>query len=257
MANPILVEAVRGALVESRHRGAVAVVDAAGKTVFAVGDVERPIFPRSAIKALQALVLVESGAVERFALRDEDLALACASHGGELGHVATVAQMLERAGLDAHALECGAHWPLHQPSAQALARSGATASAIHNNCSGKHAGFLCAACAIGTPHRNYVAPSHPVQREVKAVLEDLTGIRIDDDRRATDGCSVPTWAVPLASLARAFARFGTGEHVGAARANAAARLRAACAAKPWHVAGTGRFCTDIMQRFGARIFAKT
>src|SRR5215831_3819068 len=184
MTNPILVEAVRGALVESRHRGAVAVVDAAGKTVFAVGDVERLIFPRSAIKALQALVLVESGAAERFALRDEDLALACASHGGEPGHVATAAHMLEGAGLDAHALECGAHWPLHQPSAQALARSGATASAIHNNCSGKHAGFLCAACVMGVDHHGYIAPGHAIQREVKAVIESLSGSVIGEERVA-------------------------------------------------------------------------
>src|SRR5215218_8785171 len=164
MSNPILVEARRGALVESRHRGVVAVMDAAGKTVLALGDVEQPVYPRSAVKALQALVLVESGAAERFGLADEELAIACASHGGEPGHVATVARMLERAGLGADALECGAHWPIHQPSAQALAHSGATASALHNNCSGKHAGFLCAACAMATPHQNYVAPTHPVQR---------------------------------------------------------------------------------------------
>ena len=257
MTNPVLVETVRGALTESRHRGAVAVVDADGTTVLALGDVERPIYPRSAVKALQALVLVESGAAERFGLGNEDLAVACASHGGEPGHVATVARMLGAAGLDADALECGAHWPIHQPSAQALARSGATAAPIHNNCSGKHAGFLCAACAMGVPHRGYVAPAHPVQREVKATLENLTGRRLDDERRAIDGCSVPTWPIPLSCLALALARFGTGQGLGPARAGAAARLRASCAEKPWHVAGTGRFCTEVMQRFGARLFAKT
>src|SRR5207237_6172689 len=115
-------------------------------------------------------VLMESGAAERFALGDEELALACASHGGEPGHVATASGMLARAGLDGGALECGAHWPIHQPSAQALARSGATASALHNNCSGKHAGFLCAACAMGVPPQGYIAPTHPVQREVHATL---------------------------------------------------------------------------------------
>jgi L-asparaginase II len=256
MSNPILVEARRAALVESRHRGAVAVVDAAGKTVLALGDVEQPIYPRSAVKALQALVLVESGAADRFGLTDEELAVACASHGGEPGHVAAVTRMLARAGLSPDALECGAHWPIHQPSAQALAASGATAAAVHNNCSGKHAGFLCAACALGVPRTGYSAPTHPVQRAVKVMLEALTGLRIDDDRRATDGCSVPTWALPLSSLALAFARFGTGHGLGAERARAAARLRAACVAKPWHVAGTGRFCTEIIQRFGARVFVK-
>src|SRR5918995_6604054 len=139
--NPVLVEAWRGTLAESRHRGAVAVADADGAAVLTLGDVERPIYPRSAIKALQALTLVEAGAADRFGLGEEELALACASHGGEPGHVAAAARMLAAPGLDAGALECGAHWPLHQPSAQALARSGATATAIHNNCSGKHAGF--------------------------------------------------------------------------------------------------------------------
>ena len=257
MTNPVLVEAVRGALTESRHRGAVAVVDAAGASVLALGDVEHPVYPRSAVKALQALVLMESGAAERFDLTDEELAVACASHGGEPGHVTTVAAMLARAGLAADALECGAHWPIHQPSAQALARSGATASALHNNCSGKHAGFLCAACAMGVAPQGYVAASHPVQREVRAALEDLTGIGLSEDQCAIDGCAIPTWAVPLDRLAHAFARFGTGAHMGQSRAKAAARIRAACAAQPYYVAGTGRFCTEIMQRFGARVLVKT
>ena len=257
MGNPVLVEVVRGALVESRHSGAVAVMDADGRTVLAIGEVERPIYPRSAIKALQALPLIESGAADRFRLGAEELALACASHGGEPGHIATAERMLAAAGLDGSALKCGAHWPLHQPSAQSLARSGATAGAIHNNCSGKHAGFLCVACAIDADRDGYVQPDHPVQREVKSVLENLAGIAVADSARATDGCSVPTWAMPLSALARAFARFGNGQGLTPARAQAAARLREACAAKPWHVAGTGRFCTEIMKAFGARIFVKT
>jgi L-asparaginase II len=257
MPNPVLVEAVRGALTESRHRGAVAVVDAAGRSVLALGDVERPVYPRSAVKALQALVLMESGAADRFGFTDEELAIACASHAGEPGHITTVTRMLRRAGLAADALECGPHWPLHQPSALALARSGATAAPIHNNCSGKHAGFLCSACAMGATHQGYGTPSHPVQRAVQATLENLTGCRLDEDRRAVDNCSVPTWAIPLNDLALAFARFGTGKGLPAPRAKAASRLRAACAAAPWHVGGTGRFCTEVMQRLGARVFVKS
>jgi L-asparaginase II len=257
MSNPVLVEVTRGKLVESRHRGAVAVADAEGMMVLGLGDVAAPIFPRSAIKAVQALVLVESGGADRFGFGDEELALACASHGGEPGHVATVERMLAAAGLDAAALACGAHWPLHQPSARALARAGGTASALHNNCSGKHAGFLCAACAMTADTPGYEAADHPVQRAVKAALEDLTGVAIPDERRAIDGCAVPTWALPLAGLARAFARFGTGRGLAAGRAAAAARLRRACAAKPWFVAGSGRFCTELMAHFGERVFVKT
>jgi L-asparaginase II len=257
MSNPVLVEVLRGDLVESRHRGTVAVVDAGGRRVLTFGDVERPIYPRSAIKPLQALPLVESGAADRFGFGAEELALACASHSGEPGHIATATRMLRLAGLDACALKCGAHWPIHQPSAQALAREGGTATALHNNCSGKHAGFLCTACALGAERETYVEPTHPVQRAVKTMLENLAGVSIGPDACAVDGCSVPTWALPLSALARAFARFGSGAGLSPERAKAAARLRAACAAHPWHVAGTGRFCTEIMQRFGARVFVKT
>jgi L-asparaginase II len=257
MPNPVLVEVTRGGLVESRHRAALAVVDCEGATVLTLGDVAAPVFPRSAVKALQALVLIESGGAERFGLGEEELALACASHSGEPAHVAGVGRMLRAAGLDVSALACGTHWPIHQPSAQALARAGGTASALHNNCSGKHAGFLCAARAMATEINSYVGAQHPVQRAVKAVLEDLIGAAIPDERRAIDGCSVPTWALPVADLARAFARFGTGHKFAPQRAAASRRLRAACSAKPWFVAGSGRFCTEIMEHFGARVFVKT
>jgi L-asparaginase II len=256
MNNPILVEVLRGSLVESRHRGAVAVADADGAAVLAIGDVTTPIFPRSAVKALQALPLVESGAADAFGFGDEELALACASHSGEPGHVTGVTRMLAKAGLDAAALRCGAHWPMAQPVAM-VARTTGEPSALHNNCSGKHAGFLCVACAMGIDHVDYWRPQHPVQREVRAELENLTGAALSDDRCAIDGCSVPTWAIPLENLARAFAKFATGQGLAPERARAAARLRAACAQKPWHVAGTGRFCTEIMQLFGAKVFVKT
>lgn len=256
MDNPVLVEVRRGGLVESRHRGAVAVVDAAGEIALAVGDVAAPIFPRSAVKPLQALPLIESGAADRYALTDEELALACASHAGEPAHVESVARMLAKAGLDASALACGTHWPSSQAAAFALAKTGAP-SALHNNCSGKHAGFLCVARAMAIDHAGYWRPEHPVQAQVHAVLEDLSGASLPQDRRAVDGCSVPTWALPLKDLARAFAKFGTGHGLAPSRARAAARLRTACAQKPWYVAGTGRFCTEIMQHFGSRALVKT
>jgi L-asparaginase II len=256
MTNPILVEVIRGPLLESAHRAAVAVADADGTAVLAIGDVAAPVFPRSAIKALQALPLLERGAADRYGLGDEELALACASHSGEAAHVAGVERMLAAAGLDSSALRCGAHWPISQAAAAALARTGAP-SALHNNCSGKHAGFLCVACAMGIDHSDYWRPEHPVQREVRAVLEDFTGLVLGEECCAIDGCSVPTWAVPLENLARGFAKFGTGHGLAPERARAAARLRKACALKPWYVAGTGRFCTEIMQLFGRRVFVKT
>src|SRR4051812_20566799 len=257
MGNPVLVEVLRGPLIESRHRGAVCVMDADGAAVFSRGEVATPVYPRSAVKPIQALPLIESGAAERYGLGDEELALACASHGGEPAHVEVAQRMLVRSGLDASALECGTHWPLSQTATQALARSGGAPSALHNNCSGKHSGFLCVACAAGVDHRGYVAATHPVQREVRAALEDLTGVRLSEDRCAIDGCSIPSWAVPLSALAYGFARYGTGRGLAPGRAGAAARLRTAMAAQPYYVAGSGRFCTQIMTRFGARVLVKT
>ena len=256
MSNPVLVEVIRGSLVESRHRGAVAVADTAGAIVLSVGDIAAPVFPRSAVKALQALPLVESGAAERYGFGDEELALACASHSGERAHIEGVTRMLAKAGLEPSALGCGVHWPLSQAAAHALARTG-SASALHNNCSGKHAGLLAVARARGVDHAGYWQPEHPVQRDVHDVLEDLTGAVLPPDRRAIDGCSVPTWAVPLHSIAYAFAKFGTGQGLSPERARAAARLRAACTNQPWYVAGPGRFGTEIVRLLGERIFFKT
>src|SRR6516165_11115670 len=256
MANPVLVEVIRGSLVETRHRGAIAVSDAEGKTVFAIGDVASAIFPRSAVKALQALPLIVEGAAECFGLSDEELVLACASHSGEAAHVAGVARMLAKAGLDPSVLRCGAHWPVAQAAAAAVARSGAP-SPLHNNCSGKHAGFLCVARALGVDHADYWRSEHPVQRLVRSVLEDFTGAALGEACCAIDGCSVPTWAVPLRNLAHGFAKFGAGRSMSGERARAAARLRQACANNPWYVAGTDRFCTEIMQLFGERVFVKT
>lgn len=257
MMNPILVEVTRGTHIESRHAGAAVVVDAAGSQVFAVGDVDRPIFPRSAVKALLALPLVETGAADRLGLTDAEIALACASHSGEPAHTEAAASMLRKAGLDAACLECGTQWPLGDAASRALAASGAVPTALHNNCSGKHAGFICLACDCWEEPAGYVRHDHPTMREVTAALADMTGTRLDDGNRAVDGCSIPTYAIPLRALALAFAGFGTGVGLPPARATASRRIRAAVAAHPFMVAGTGRFDTRLMTLMGARVFSKT
>ena len=260
--NPILVEATRGDVRESAHCGAIVVVDADGHRVVALGDVERPVFPRSAVKVLQALPLVASGAADRLGLSDTELALACASHNGEGVHAQTAAAMLAKAGLDAGALECGAHWPYLETAARALAAQGLEPTALNNNCSGKHAGFLCLACALhgGVDLRRYVkgyvTPEHPVMREVTAALQATTGYDLASAPRGTDGCSIPTYAVPLRHLARAFARIGSGVGLSDGHARAAKRLRAAVAKAPFMVAGTDRFDTRVMERLGERVFCK-
>jgi len=261
-ANPTLVEALRGSTVESSHRGALAIVDADGAVHTALGDIEHPIFPRSAVKVLQALPLVESGAADRFGLNDEELALACASHGGETRHAETAARMLAKAGVDVAALECGAHWPYNDAAIKAMAAAGQQPSALNNNCSGKHAGFVCLGCLMaGEEDRRaflsgYIEPQHPVMREITASLQAATGWDMASTPAGTDGCSIPTFAVPLRHLAHAFARVGTGTGLTPGRAAAAGRLRAAVAAAPYMVAGTGRFDTRVMERLGARVFSK-
>lgn len=252
-----LVEVTRGALVESRHGGALAVVDGRGRRVVALGDVERAVFPRSAVKLIQALPLVESGAADAFGLDVAELSLAGASHNGEARHCATALSMLRKAGLDGDALECGPQWPERADDVAALTLAGERPSALHNNCSGKHAGFLCLACHMGVDHHGYVEPDHPAQREITAALSSMTETALTPEVRGVDGCSIPTYAVPLERVARAFARMGTGEGLGPARAAAAERLRLAAADVPFMVAGTGRFCTEVMERFGARAYVKT
>jgi L-asparaginase II len=263
--NPTLVDVLRGGIVESSHRGALAVLDADGAVVAALGDVDRPIFARSAVKVLQALPLVESGAAEQLGLGDEELAVACASHNGEEAHTQVVARMLAKAGLDHTALECGAHWPYLDSAVRALAAQGREPTALNNNCSGKHAGFLCLACALHGKAsglnlrqyaRGYIAPEHPVMREVSAALQATTGFDLASAPRGIDGCSIPTHAIPLRNLALAFARVATGTGLREGHARSAKRLRQAVAKAPFMVAGTGRFDSRVMQRLGERVFCK-
>jgi L-asparaginase II len=256
MDNPVLVEVMRGQLVESQHRGALCVVDADGGNVLALGDVECRVFPRSAVKALQALPLLESGIADQYGLTDEEIALACASHSGEPRHVKTAAAMLAKAGRDETCLECGAHWPLGEVATRALAADRKEPTPLHNNCSGKHAGFICLACGLNEDPKGYVKPEHRVQQLVRASLEDLTGASHTLDVAGIDGCSIPTYAIPLPALAFGFAKLGTGNGISPGCANAAKRIRRAAAAHPFMVSGTGRFDTVVMEALGDRAFVK-
>ena len=273
MDNPVLIEVMRGGVVESRHRGSFVVVDADGAVVMAAGEVAQRVFPRSAVKALQALPLIESGIADRHGFSADEIALCCASHSGEPHHAAAAASMLKKAGRDASSLECGAHWPMYDKAARALAAEGREPSALHNNCSGKHAGFVCLACGLDEDPAGYVKAEHRVQREIRGALIEMTGDPHHPEQAGIDGCSIPTYATPLSALALGFARFGAGggkgANVGPARAEAARRIRAAVAAHPEMVAGMGRpeplaqdmgrarFDSAVMEALGARAFTKT
>jgi L-asparaginase II len=255
--NAVVAEVVRGGEVESLHRGACAVADARGAIVHAWGDVERPVFTRSAIKPIQALPLVETGAADRFALGNTEIALACASHGGEHKHIAVVEAWLARLGLGEADLECGAHPPSHQPSAEALFRAGGTPTAVHNNCSGKHTGFLTTARHLDEPTAGYIGRDHPVQQRIARVIGEMAGVDLTDAPVAVDGCGIPTIGLPLAGLATAMARLADPSVLAPARAAAVARVANAMTARPDMVAGTGRFCTALIAESGGRLLAKT
>ena len=241
MSNPILIQLTRGDRVESIHRGAVCIVGANGEPVLELGDVDALVYPRSAIKVLQALPLVESGAADAAGFDNRELALACASHSGEDVHAETAGTMLAKCGLSPDKLACGSHWPLDPDAAYALAARGEQPGQLHNNCSGKHAGMLALAVHLKADTEGYVHPEHPVQQRVRRSIEDMAGEVLSPQVCAADGCSVPTWAMPLRAIAGAFARLTFLDDFEPSRTEAVKRLINACTSEPIMVEGTRRF----------------
>lgn len=256
-ANPVLVEVTRGPIVESCHRGAIAVVNHQGAVQASWGDIKQAVYPRSAVKAFQALPLVETGAADEYGFTAEEIALACASHNGEPVHADMAGRMLDKLGLGEADLECGAHWPMKDDVARDLAASGGVPDQRHNNCSGKHAGMLALAMKLGAPTKGYIDVTHPVQQRILGTMEAMCGVELQTAPRERDGCSVPTWAMPLENLAYGFARFGAPDDLPEGRAAACRRIAQAVAGHPYMVAGKGRYCTGVMEVLGRRAFVKT
>ena len=247
------VEVWRGGIVESRHCVSVAVVDGSGVLRASAGDPELVAYARSAVKPMQAVPLIEDGVLDRFHFTPVELALACASHSAEPRHVEGVYGMLRKIGADEHALACGAHAPMHEPSARALREAGRAPTRIHNNCSGKHAGMLALARAHGWPLAGYQDEAHEVQQRMLHEIARWTRMQPDEITCGVDGCGVVTFAVPLIALAGAFASFAAAARRGE---GAAARIVGAMTSHPEYVAGTDRMCTELMRVAGGRIFAK-
>lgn len=257
MVNPVLVEVTRGNAVESRHRGMICVSDDSGSVVYAAGDIEAMIFPRSACKVIQALPLVESGAADAYGFGDRELAMSAASHSGEDEHIAMAAHMLASAGRSVDDLECGAHWSSQQKVLIHQARTRQAPDALCNNCSGKHAGFVCTCVHSGIALKGYSGYDHPLQAEIRATMRDVTGYAVGADVCGTDGCSIPTYGVPLKALAHGFARLATGAGLSPTRASAAGRILRAAMAEPFYVSGTGRACNALMSAAPGKVYAKT
>jgi L-asparaginase II len=236
----------RGALLESVHRGRLAVCDPDGNVLEAVGDPEAYIYARSSAKPFQALPLVLSGAADAFGLTDRELAVACASHNAEEPHLAAVRSILNKAGLSEDDLQSGAHLPLYEPEADRLIRSGEEPRPIHSNCSGKHAGMLAVCVHEGYETATYRDPGHPLQRRIIGLIAEVCGLREDEVLVAGDNCGVPAFALPLRRFATGLARIATGDALPDELGGAALRIRGAMREHPFMVAGTGRLDTELM-----------
>lgn len=230
-----LVRVVRNGLTECVHHGSIVMTGPTGEVLLAAGDIDTPVFPRSANKPFQATVALEAGA----ALADETLAIAAASHSGEDRHVAVVLRLLEQNGLSEADLQCPADWPGHRATRDEVVRSGGGRARRYMNCSGKHAGMLAACVAAGWDTASYLDPTHPLQRAITARVEQLAGEPVA--AVGVDGCGAPVLALTLTGLARAF-----GAVAAAPTGSAAARVSTAMRTHPFLVAGSGREDTEIM-----------
>lgn len=257
----ILAETTRGGLVESVHHGIIAVANVAGDLIARAGDPERVVFYRSSAKPFQAIPVIESGAADRFALTPRELALCCASHSGQPHHQAEVAAILAKIGLDAGALRCGCVVPYDETEGARVVAGLAPRSPLQCDCSGKHAGMLAVCVHEGLPIDTYLEPAHPLQQRILGIMATVLRLPAAAIGRGTDGCSLPTFAAPVAAMARSWATLadpdGAPEGQGRQHAAALGRLAAAMVAAPENVAGDGEFVTDLMDLAGGRIVAKS
>ncbi len=250
----LLCEIWRGDFMESCHLGHAVVCGKDGQIRESWGDPGKVVLPRSSAKMIQALPLIESGAADAFGLGSEQLALACASHEGAAIHTDRVNRWLAGLGLSDDDLRCGPQMPFDRTAKRRIICTDDSPCQVHNNCSGKHAGFLTLGRHLGAGPE-YIDPAHPVQQAVRAAFEDVTGE--DSPGFGVDGCSAPNFATTMEGMARAMAFFACADNGGSRRQSAAARLREAMVAHPDLVAGEGRACTELMQAMGGKVAIKT
>lgn len=253
-----LVHIMRNTLVESIHRGDLAVVDATGRLVYAVGSPKTKVaFIRSSSKPIQALPIIESGAADHYKLTDEELAIFCASHNAEGPHLQAVRSVLEKIGLNESALQCGTHWSSHKPTADAMVLEGKTPTEINCNCSGKHSGMLTLAQYKEWDISNYTEITHPVQQEMLNSMALFAGLPASDIVIGTDGCGVPVFGLSVYHMAHAFAKLANPTDMPEGTALAAKRITHAMMTHPFLVAGSNRLCTNLMAAGRGNIFSKS
>lgn len=257
-----LARVYRGTHVESVHRGSIAVVDSRGKLLAFAGDPGSVTCLRSAAKPFQAIPLLEYGGVDEFDLSGEEIALTCGSHGGEPLHVATAAALLRKGEFDEEDLLCAPHLPYDEKAAADLRASGEAPSALHNNCSGKHAGMLLCTRVMDVPSTRYTDADHPVQVLMRSTLTDFADAESDEIPTAIDGCGVPAFFLSLYRSAYAYARLVACSEAPAAAgaldryASSAAHVVEAMTTFPHYVAGNWSITTPLLAAFGGELLAK-
>ncbi|MGR3617749.1 MAG: asparaginase [Paracoccaceae bacterium] len=255
MSNPApLVEIWRGDLLESLHNGHAVICDDTGEIVASWGDPDAVIYPRSSSKMIQALPLLTSGAADKFGLTSEQLALACASHNGAAIHTERVNLWLEQLGLQDSDFRCGLQFPDDIPARTDLIKTDQSPCQVHNNCSGKHAGFLTLAQHMSAGPE-YIEIDHPVQQACRAAFEEVTGV--DSPCYGIDGCSAPNFATTMHGLARSMAWFASAHDRSDRASDAAQKLTLAMMKHPDLVAGEGRACTNLMRAADGLAAVKT
>ncbi|HVR47011.1 MAG TPA: asparaginase [Candidatus Binatia bacterium] len=256
MNQPLVVEVTRGDLVESVHEVSACAVDARGATLYEAGDVEAPVYLRSAAKPFIAAAVIEAGAGDRFGFDAREIAVMAGSHAGQPFHVDAVRSILRKIGMQPSALQCGAQWPYDEVTANALRRAGEEPTVLHNNCSGKHAGILALCEVAGADPATYLRADNPAQRRI---LEFCARLSDDDAARwpiAIDGCGIPVYATSLKKAALSFARLASLHGIDERTAAALRAVREAMVAHPQYVAGTGQLDTELMLAAEGSVAAK-
>ncbi len=256
--NPILVEVSRGGLLESFHRGVICVVDESGKVIYEKGDITQKCYPRSALKYVQHIPLITSGISQYYNFTKKEIALMCGSHNGEDMHVEAVREMLVKIGLSEESLKCGAQNPTRKSDWIKLIKNGEFAAAVHNNCSGKHVGFLAYNAYHKTDASTYLSPDFKLQQLVKQTVANFAELEIDELISGIDGCSAPTFAMSVYHQALMYKNLtAPGPHISNDEKEAAKLVLESVAEFPEMVAGTKRYCTDLMAVTKGRIIGKT
>lgn len=257
MSNPVLVEVYRAGVLESFHRGVVCVVNRKGEVIFSIGDIQQLCYPRSAMKLLQVLPLIELGGVEKFGFTTEEIAVMCGSHNAEPEHLRVVSSILDKIGENKDKLFCGPQYPTSKKDADELIRSGIKPHHIHNNCSGKHAGMLALCRLIGADTTDYIQPNHPIQQLIMETCAAMYEYPAQQMKVALDGCSAPIFSVPVYHQALAYKNLADPSGFSESRQRACKLVVEAVSTFPFMVAGSKRYCTDMMKITAPQIIGKT